>query len=357
MSEDQPAPEPTRILDRHAALSPTGDREGSETGESSDPALRAERRVRQKIETVLEGNRERPPRPNPRVPDHELIRPIGSGAYGEVWLAKNVVGTYRAVKVVYRDSFKDHRPYEREYHGIQRFEPISRSNDAFVDILQIGCNDEEGYFYYVMELADSREMEKAEGRRQNEEGRRQNEEGRRQNEVSPPGAQTTSAFILLPSYFPKTLRSEIQHHGQLPFDECLRHALSLNLAMGHLHRHGLIHRDIKPSNIIFIGGIPKLADIGLVTEVEEARSFVGTEGFIPPEGPNSPQADIYSLGKVLYEMSMGKDRLEFPEPFTALGQATGSQELEELNAVILKACAPNSRDRYQSAEDMHLEWQ
>src|SRR6185295_4022677 len=121
-------------------------------------------------------------------------------------------------------------------------------------------------------------------------------------------------------------------------------------ALGHLHRHGLIHRDIKPSNIIFIGGVPKLVDIGLVSEVEEARSFVGTEGFIPPEGPNSPQADIYSLGKVIYEMSMGKDRTEFPEPFTALGQATGSQDLEEMNAVILKSCATNPRDRYQSAE-------
>jgi WD40 repeat protein/serine/threonine protein kinase/tetratricopeptide (TPR) repeat protein len=348
MSHDQPVPERTQILGPHVALSPTGDLEGSKTGESSD-AFRAELRVRQRIRTALEGKRKHPPRPNPRVPDHELIRLIGSGAYGEVWLAKNVVGTYRAVKVVYRDSFKDHRPYEREYRGIQRFEPISRSNDAFVDILQIGCNDEAGYFYYVMELADSAPE------RQKAEGRMQNEEGGRQNEVSPPGDTSVSSFNILPSYFPKTLRSEIQLHGQLPFGECVRHALSLNLAMGHLHRHGLIHRDIKPSNIIFIGGIPKLADIGLVTEVEEARSFVGTEGFIPPEGPNSPQADIYSLGKVLYEMSMGKDRLEFPEPFTELGQATRSQELEELNAVILKACAPNPCDRYQSAEEMHLD--
>ena len=62
------------------------------------------------------------------------------------------------------------------------------------------------------------------------------------------------------------------------------------------HPHaGLIHRDIKPSNIIFVNGIPKLADIGLVAEQSEAKSFVGTEGFIPPEGPGTPRADIYSL--------------------------------------------------------------
>ncbi len=38
----------------------------------------------------------------PQVPDHELIRRIGQGAYGEVWLARNALGTWRAAKIVYR---------------------------------------------------------------------------------------------------------------------------------------------------------------------------------------------------------------------------------------------------------------
>ena len=69
---------------------------------------------------------------------------------------------------------------------------------------------------------------------------------------------------------------------------------------------------------MFVGGVPKLADIGLVVPVAEARSFVGTEGYIPPEGHNSIQADLYSLGKVLYEACMGKDRQDFPEPMTGI---------------------------------------
>lgn len=276
-------------------------------------------------------------RPTPVVPDLVLIRRIGEGAYGEVWLARSVVSTYRAVKVVYRNTFKDSRPYEREYRGIQKFEPISRSHDGFVDILQIGRNDEAGHFYYVMELAD-----------------KENKQGFALSHQSSPGAPLT-ADTLMTDYTPRNLRGEIQLRGRLPFEECLPLAMSLTLALAHLHRHGLIHRDIKPSNIIFIGGIPKLADIGLVTEVEQARTFVGTEGFIPPEGPNSPQADIYSLGKVLYEMSMGKDRLDFPEPFTALGQAPDSPDLEELNSIIVKACEPNPRDRYRTAEEMHVD--
>ncbi len=284
-----------------------------------------------------------PSRPRPPVPDHELIRPIGQGAYGEVWLARNAVGTFRAVKVVYRDTFQEAGPYEREYRGMQKFEPISRSNDGFVDILQIGRCDQHGLFYYVMELADDAAEPLNAGRRA--------EAG----PARPTAAMPSDEIGRWANYQPKTLQDEIRRRGRLPFVECLSHALSLNLALGHLHRHGLIHRDIKPSNIIFVGGIPKLADIGLVTEVAAAQSFVGTEGFVPPEGPNSSRADIYSLGKVLYESSMGKDRMAFPEPFTALGQTAESRELEELNAVILRACAPNPRDRYQSAEEMHVD--
>jgi len=93
-------------------------------------------------------------RPPPRVPDHELLRCIGRGSYGEVWLARTTLDTYRAVKVVYRSDFEDARPFEREYTGIRKFEPVSRSHEGLVDILQVGRNDQEGYFYYVMELAD-----------------------------------------------------------------------------------------------------------------------------------------------------------------------------------------------------------
>jgi hypothetical protein len=122
-----------------------------------------------------------------------------------------------------------------------------------------------------------------------------------------------------------------------------------------LHQAGLIHRDIKPSNIIFAGGVAKLADIGLVTDAAESGSYVGTEGFIPPEGPNSPQADVYSLGKVLYEISMGKDRLDFPEPASALDELPDRDLLVELNSVLLKACQPDRRYRHASAAALHAE--
>src|SRR5216117_3359354 len=65
------------------------------------------------------------------------------------------MGTFRALKIVYRQNFDHDRPFEREFKGIEKFEPISRSHEGLVDILQIGRNDQAGHFYYVMELADA----------------------------------------------------------------------------------------------------------------------------------------------------------------------------------------------------------
>ena len=92
--------------------------------------------------------------PPPAVADHELLCVIGRGAYGEVWLARHTrLGTLRAVKIVRRDQFGDARPFQREFDGIRRYEPISRGHPNLVNILHVGGTDE--VFYYLMELADA----------------------------------------------------------------------------------------------------------------------------------------------------------------------------------------------------------
>src|SRR5262249_54719343 len=96
----------------------------------------------------------------------------------------------------------------------------------------------------------------------------------------------------------------------------------------------------------------KSADIGLVADSAQ-RSFVGTEGYIPPEGPGTPRADIYSLGKLLYETCTGKDRLDFPEGDSQLSRRPDRERLLQLNDVLVKACANDPTKRYHSAAEMN----
>jgi serine/threonine protein kinase len=280
--------------------------------------------------------------PAAEITDHELLCLIGRGAYGEVWMARNAIGTMRAVKIVRRPSLERAEHFEREFKGLLKFEPISRAHDGLVDVLQIGRRDDAGYFFYVMELAD--DSNAGVGTRNGKEiqGRRDVAIAARRDEDSPP-------------YQPRTLRSELQSRGRLPPEECVSIGLTLASALEHLHAAGLVHRDIKPANIIFVNGAPKLADIGLVTAVDDAHSLVGTVGYIPPEGPGTPQADLYSLGKVLYEMAFGKERQEFPQLPPDLQSSPDYAALLDLNEIILKACESDPRRRYLSAVDMQAD--
>jgi CHASE2 domain-containing sensor protein len=268
---------------------------------------------------------EAPTRPTPVVADHTLVRQVGRGGYGEVWLARNAIGTYHVVKLVFRQGFNDDGPYEREFRGIQKFMPISRSHPGFVHILHVGRNDRERFFYYVMETGDD---------------------------------VATGQEIDPVRYEPRTLGTVLREGGALPVRECVTLALALADALGSLHDQNLIHRDIKPANIIYLKGQPKLADIGLVTEIQSTHhdvSLLGTEGYIAPEGPGTPAADLYSLGKVLYEACMGLDRRRFPELPTALYDGADSAERMQLNRIILRACEPRPADRYATAAEMQAD--
>ena len=274
------------------------------------------------------------------IPDHTLLRPIGRGAYGEVWLARNVMGALRAIKIIRREQFESERPYEREFAGIQRYEPLSRSTDGLVHVLHVGRNDAEGCFYYVMELADNGQ----------ESGDRSQE-----SEKTPSSALTPDSCSLTSSYTPRTLRSDLKRLGRLPTADCLRLALDVVSGLARLHHQGLVHRDVKPGNIIYVNGRAKLADIGLVSTGGEGRTFVGTEGYIPPEGPGSPVADLYALGVVLYEASTGYLPERFPDAPPEWFSAEGHGDAIEFHEVILKACEGARERRYQSAEEMQAD--
>ena len=262
------------------------------------------------------------PRRLPEIPDHLPLRCVGRGAYGEVWLARDVIGSFHAVKVIYRNTFTHDGPFEREFRGIQKFTPISRLHPGWVHILHVGRNDAQGYFYYVMELGDD---------------------------------ETSGQQIEPAHYVPKTLSGELRRRGPLPLEECVSLGVALADALEHFHKHGLIHRDIKPSNVIFGRGAPKFTDIGLVTHAssEGDISWVGTEGFMAPEGPGTAAADVFGLGKLIYEAASGRNCEEFPKMPTALFEEPPTAEEEQFHRVLVKACEDNPAKRYATASELH----
>jgi WD40 repeat protein len=186
-------------------------------------------------------------------------------------------------------------------------------------VLHVGINPAGDLFHYVMELADDL---------------------RTGTEIDPE------------NYRPKTLRDLHDPAGRMDAEAVARIGSDLGEALSALHGYGLVHRDIKPGNIIFVGGRPKLADVGLVTSEMAARTFVGTAGYVPPEGPGTVGADIYALGKVLYELATGFDRMEFPRLPADFDLGADAAALKELRCLIDRACHNHPRHRYSTAEAM-----
>jgi serine/threonine protein kinase len=216
-------------------------------------------------------------------------------------------------------------PPLRESHGILQYTPLSRTHHGLVQILHVGRPAGAGYFYYVMELAD----------------------------CAVGGRDIDPDF-----YQPRTLAHEIDTRGRLPVREALELGLDLAEALRYLHGRQLVHRDIKPANIIYVNGLPELADVGLVTHTAEARrepKQLGTEGFVPPEGPGTPSADVYSLGKVLCEACLGRAGLADPHLPVALQSMEHAWELDAFRRILAKACDEDARLRHPSVAELEAD--
>jgi len=256
------------------------------------------------------------------IPDHTLIACVGRGAYGEVWLARDVIGGFRAVKIIHRKTFPSSEPYEREFRGITSFAPVSRAHPGLMPILHVGRNDLRGCFYYIMDAAD--------------------------DEFSGPTIQPGC-------YQPKTLAREIARRGRLPVAECLQLGLDLTSALQFLQQRQLIHRDLKPANLIFVNNQVRLGDPGLVIPTGGDATQIGTPGYLAPEGPNTASADLFALGKTLYEAATGNPAAQFPELPSDLNAGPEADALLRLHAILLTACETDPADRHPSAGAMHAD--
>jgi formylglycine-generating enzyme required for sulfatase activity len=156
-----------------------------------------------------------------------------------------------------------------------------------------------------------------------------------------------------------TLRDYLKKRGKLPVAEAVALAMGLCRGLAAAHRQGLVHRDVKPANVLLEpaeagGPLPRLVDFGLARQGRESELSatgygLGTPYYMAPEQRRDAKsvthtADIYALGKTLYEMLTGEipdsvDPALLPPP-------------EELGRIILKCIRSNPAERYFSAEDL-----
>lgn len=225
----------------------------------------------------------------------------GRGAYGQVWLVSDVVGNRRALKVVSKSMLGG--DWEREFNGLRNYHTKVAPHPNLILVYHIeDCGD---FFYYTMEAADNLGDEA--------------------------------------NYVASTLEHMIQKWNKLGKESVVAIFDSLLDGLVHLHNAGLVHRDIKPDNIVFVNGVPKLSDIGLISSMTQTLSLAGTQAYVPPEiltgqtKEMTPAIDYYALGKTLYRAFSGQQPDDFPVVPHKVLSVLGAKQL---NTLVKRACNP-----------------
>ena len=124
-------------------------------------------------------------------------------------------------------------------------------------------------------------------------------------------------------------------------------ALPVVQALAFLHRRGLAHGDVKPANVLQLQGRWVLADYDTVVGVHEVVAItVSTEGYSPPGTSEGSGRDLYALGKSIYELWSGNNRLEFPSlPSRLTGVGLWRPEDRLMNHLIEALCHPMGMNR------------
>jgi len=167
----------------------------------------------------------------------------------------------------------------------------------------------------------------------------------------------------------------------LPLQQSIAIIIKICDAVHFAHERGIFHRDIKPSNIALRqDGEPVLLDFGVAhvaldpqkhTERLDRNCLFGTIDYMAPEQAISgnvidERADVYSIGAVLYELVTGKKHfnssgllgrdIERLKHYTCISPRSYSKKIDkDLQAIILKAVAPNLFHRYRSTRQLAVD--
>jgi serine/threonine protein kinase len=205
------------------------------------------------------------------VDGYEILRPLGAGGMGEVYLGRDAGGNLRAFKIVRADrqtSPQAASRFRREVFALSKLE-----HRGIVRILDAGAIDS-GVLYLGMEYVAGPDLQAAVG-----------------------------------------------WDGPFPISDALAVVIQLAAALAYAHGAGVIHRDLKPGNVILEEGDArraKIIDFGLakivqnegLTRLTEDKQALGSPLYWAPEQSTNtdvgPAADIYSLGGIAYFLLSGE---------------------------------------------------
>lgn len=174
-------------------------------------------------------------------------------------------------------------------------------------------------------------------------------------------------FIAMEYVSGNTLRFTMSEEGfngetDLLAEWLRRYFLPVLEGMQAVHAHGIVHRDVKPENILLDGDTPKIADFGLARSlkmraVSNSWDVKGSWLYMAPEQfadfrKAGFEADIYALGKILYEAIAGKLTGGYIPFQSAALEAPQTPFLKALNPIIAKATDEEKTRRYQQVQDL-----
>ena len=254
-----------------------------------------------------------------RIGDYEIIRELGHGGMGRVFLARNVVSDrVEAMKVLLPDLAGRGDFAARFMREIKTLASLDHPNIA------------------ALRTAFT----------------------------------SGDQFIMIMEYVEGVTLAQRLEQGAFSTADALNYTGQALSALSYAHGKHVIHRDIKPGNMMLTPqGVVKLMDFGLARSTDDigltaTGSTLGSLDYASPEQvqsqPTDERSDLYSLGVSLYQMVTGKRMFSATSSFSIMRaqvSETPPQPIEvvptlpkSLNAVIMKAVSKDPAQRFQSAE-------